>query len=123
MSHPFGDRLSQHLHRKHGLSQSKLAAGILQAPAIITDMCKGRRLTGPQVRERVIAIIHWLHQHEALDSQEEANSLLAAAGLSPLYAWSADEAILLQHLQVQPDERLTKPPLLTPAERSVPPHN
>ena len=26
MSHPFGDRLSQHLHRKHGLSQAKLAA-------------------------------------------------------------------------------------------------
>ncbi len=123
MSHPFGDRLSQHLHRKHGLSQSKLAAGILQAPAIITDMCKGRRLTGPQVRERVIAIIHWLHQQEALGSQEEANALLAAAGLSPLNALTNDEAILLQHLQVRPDERLTKPPPLTPAERSVPRHN
>jgi hypothetical protein len=24
MSHPFGDLLSQHLHRKHGLSQAKL---------------------------------------------------------------------------------------------------
>lgn len=122
MSHPFGDRLSQHLHRKHGLSQSKLAAGILQAPAVITDMCKGRRLTGPQVRERVIAIIHWLLQQEALVSQEEANVLLAAAGLSALNALSHDEALLLQQLQMQADERL-RMPLLTPAERSVPRHN
>lgn len=29
MSHPFGDLLSQHLHRKHGLSQAKLTEGIL----------------------------------------------------------------------------------------------
>jgi predicted ATPase len=124
MSHPFGDRLSQHLHRKHGLSQSKLAAGILHAPAIITDMCKGRRLSGPQVRERVIAIIHWLYQQEALATQEEANALLAAAGLSPLYAGSHDEAILLQHLQVRPDERLTKQlPLMPGTERVVPHHN
>ncbi len=27
MSHPFGDLVSQHLHRRHSLSQSKLAAG------------------------------------------------------------------------------------------------
>ncbi|MFN8490228.1 MAG: hypothetical protein U0350_21755 [Caldilineaceae bacterium] len=57
MSHPFGDLVSHYLHRKHGLSQSKLAEGILQAPAIITDMCKGKRLTGSQARERVLQII------------------------------------------------------------------
>ena len=51
MSHSFGDLLSQHLHRKHGLSQSKLAEGILQDPSIIGKMCKGQRLTGPQARE------------------------------------------------------------------------
>jgi hypothetical protein len=38
MSHPFGDLLSQYLHRKHGLSQAKLAAGILQDPSIIGKM-------------------------------------------------------------------------------------
>ena len=50
LGHPFGDLLSQHLHRKHGLSQSKLAAGILQDPAVIGKMCKGQRLNGPQAR-------------------------------------------------------------------------
>ena len=39
MSHPFGDLLSQHLHRKHGLSQARLAAGILQDPSIMGKMC------------------------------------------------------------------------------------
>jgi len=42
MSHPFGDLIAQHLHCKHGLSQSKLAAGILQSPSIITNMCQGK---------------------------------------------------------------------------------
>ncbi len=41
MSHLFGDLISQHLHRKHGLSQAKLAEGILQDPSIIGKMCKG----------------------------------------------------------------------------------
>ncbi len=38
MSHPFGDLLSQHLHRKHGLRQAKLAEGVLQDPSIIGEM-------------------------------------------------------------------------------------
>ncbi len=66
MSHPFGDLLHQHLHRKHGLTQSKLAEGILQDPAVISNMCRGRRLTGKQARERVVAIIGWLHAQEVL---------------------------------------------------------
>lgn len=98
MSHPFGDLVSQHLHRKHGLTQSKLAEGILKAPAIVTDMCKGRRLTGPQARERVVAIISWLHQQGALEKLDEANVLLDAAGMSPLNERGADEAVLIQVL-------------------------
>jgi hypothetical protein len=50
VSHPFGDLLTQYLHRKHGLSQGKLAAGILQAPSIISEMCQGKRLRGVQAR-------------------------------------------------------------------------
>jgi len=78
MSHPFGDLISQHLHRKHGLSQAKLAEGILQDPAVIGKMCKGDRLTGPQARERVCAIIAWLRQQAALTTVDEANGLLNA---------------------------------------------
>jgi len=79
MSHPFGDLISHYVHRKHGLSQSKLAAGILQSPSIITEMCQGKRLQGRQARERVVAIIAWLHQQEAVESAAEANALLSGA--------------------------------------------
>ncbi len=68
MSHPFGDLLSQHLHRKHGLSQARLAEGILQDPSIIGKMCKGERLSGPRARARVVAIVDWLYAQEALET-------------------------------------------------------
>jgi predicted ATPase len=102
MSHPFGDLVSQHLHRKHGLSQSKLAEGILQAPTIISGMCKGRRLTGPQARERVVAIIQWLHQQSALTTLAEANALLNAAGMAGLQTNQPAEATLLRLLPNSP---------------------
>jgi len=111
MSHPFGDLLSQYLHRKHSLSQSRLAEGILQDPAVITKMCKGERLTGFQARERVLAIIDWLRQHDALVTLEEANALLAAAGMSGLR-----EANLLGQLAKRPDSTLTNEvPVSAPA--------
>jgi non-specific serine/threonine protein kinase len=102
MSHPFGDLISQHLHRKHGLSQSKLAAGIIQEPTIITKMCKGQRLNGPQARERVVAIIGWLHQQGALDTLAEANAVLDAAGMSALREGAPAEAALLKRLPAAP---------------------
>src|SRR2546425_1713828 len=79
-SHQFGDLLWEHLVRKRGLSQNKLAVGIDQDRAVITRMCNGKALTGPQSRERVVAIIEWLHQEGVLDYLEEANALLASAG-------------------------------------------
>lgn len=123
MSHPFGDLLTQHLHRKHGLSQAKLAAGILQPPSIISEMCQGKRLHGPQARERVTAIITWLQQQGALATLAEANTLLNAAGMSALHQAAATEASLLQKLAapvVAPslpgtEAALPRPPLrLTP---------
>lgn len=101
MSHPFGDLLTQHLHRKHGLSQAKLAAGILQAPSIISEMCQGKRLHGPQARARVTAIIAWLQQQGALTSLDEANALLSAAGMAALQEQDAAEAMLIRRLSAQ----------------------
>ena len=97
-THPFGDLLSQHLHRKHGLSQAKLAEGMLQEPSVITEMCKGRRLTGPQARERVLAIIGWLQKQGALTTLDEADALLAAAGMAALNGNTAEEKTLRQRL-------------------------
>ena len=99
MSHPFGDLISQHLHRKHGLSQAKLAEGILQNPSVIGKMCKGDRLTGPQARARVCAMIVWLHQQTVLTTVDEANGLLRAAGMAELRLTEPAEAHLLQQLQ------------------------
>lgn len=98
MSHPFGDLLTQHLHRKHGLSQARLAAGILQSPSIISDMAQGRRLNGPQARERVTAIVAWLEQQGALMSLDEANALLAAAGMAALHERITGEGLLIRSL-------------------------
>ena len=102
MSHPFGDLLSQHLHRKHGLSQSKLAGGIIQTPSVISEMCRGKRLTGPQARARVVAIIAWLRGQDALDTLAEANALLRAAGISPLLEREPVEAELIRRLHPAP---------------------
>src|SRR5689334_15446796 len=107
MSHPFGDLLSQYLHRKHALSQAKLAEGILQDPSVITKMCKGQRLTGSGGRTRVLAIIDWLRRQAAIETVTEANALLAAAGMAPLRMDDPAQQALLQHLQL--------PPLPTPS--------
>lgn len=110
MSHPFGDLVTQHLHRKHGLSQAKLAEGILQDPAVIGKMCKGQRLHGPQARERVCAIIDWLRQQAVLTTVDEANGLLMAAGMATLGTADPSEAQLLHQLLIP----APSPVLLTP---------
>ena len=98
MSHPFGNLLSQYLHRKHGLSQAKLASGVNQPPQIVHAMCKGERLTGPRARERVVAMLVWLQQQGVLANRDEANALLAAARMAGLDAADPLEGGLLQVL-------------------------
>ncbi len=98
MSHPFGDLLGQYLHRKHGLSQFKLADGIDQPPSVISEMCQGKRLTGPQARDRVVSILLWLYKQGALITKEEADALLESAGLAPLQERITTEAEFLRQL-------------------------
>jgi WD40 repeat protein len=101
MSHPFGDLIWNHLIRRKGLSQNKLAMGINQDPAVIARMCNGKALTGPQSRERIVQIIEWLHEQGVLEFVEEANALLAAADKPGLSASLPKEAHLLQVLRLQ----------------------
>ncbi len=110
MSHPFGDLLSRHLHRRHGLSQAKLAAGVLQDPSVVSEMCRGRRLTGSQSRLRVTAIIEWLQREAALTTRDEADALLIAAGMAPLSASDSADVRLLQVLSSKP----SSPPARAP---------
>ena len=111
MSHPFGDQISQRLHQRHGLSQAMLAEGIQQAPTVISAMCKGQRLTGPQARERVLAIIGWLRAQTALETLAEANALLNAAGMAPLKQDLPSEAALVKTLR--PAAHAAEPPAQT----------
>ena len=101
-SHPFGDLLTQHLHRKHGLSQFKLAVAIQQEPSVISEMCQGRRLTGPRARMRVLAVIHWLLRQGALRGVAEANALIDAADMSALRSNELDELGLTQSADPAP---------------------
>jgi len=103
---PFGATLSRYLLRNPHLTRDQLALGINQDPAVITDMCKGRRLTGFQARQRVLRIIAWLHEHKALFSLEEADTLLTAADMAPLDPDRPEEAALWR--------MLTDPDLLEP---------
>ena len=133
MSHQFGDLLTQHLHRRHGLSQSKLAMGIDQDPAVVSAMCKGLRMRGPGARERVVSIITWLHEQGVLTSVAEADALLAAADMAGLRSAQAAEAALLEALAPAPPssspvgshytQRFQPPPFAstaTPAHASLP---
>ena len=95
MSHPFGDLVTQHLSRRHGLSQNKLAQGVDQDPAVISAMCNGRRLSGRQARERVLAMIGWFVEQGVLDTHVEAGALLEAAGMARLHPDRPAEAALL----------------------------
>ncbi len=115
MSHRFGNLLTQVLHRKHGLSQAKLAAGILQDPSIIAKMCKGERLNGPQARERITTIIEWLRAQGVLNDIEEANALLQAARHAPLTAEAPREDGLIQRLNATPDRAPVRTSVWSPA--------
>lgn len=100
-SHPFGDLIRQHLNRKHGLTQKKLAEGIDVDPSTITRMCQGEKLSGAQSRERIVAIIDWLHQQRVLATLSEANALLEAADLAGLKVDKPKEAALIATLDAE----------------------
>jgi hypothetical protein len=100
MTHPFGDLLTQYRARKHGLSQARLAQAIGYDPAIIGKMCKGKKeLTGPSGRDRVVHIIVALRDFGALSTVDEANGLLMAANLPPLFDGLPREDALIRSLE------------------------
>jgi predicted ATPase len=100
MSHPFGDLLSQYRARKHGLTLARLANLAGYDKAVFVRMGQGQKdLTGPSGRERVVRIIGVLRDEGVLTTLDEANALLKAAGMPPLYPDYPDEATLMQRLE------------------------
>jgi hypothetical protein len=90
-SHPFGDLVNQHLHRRHGLTQAKLAVGIDQGDAVVSAMLQGKRLTGPGARARVLKMVLWLRRQGVLTERAEADALLAAANMTGLSPTASDD--------------------------------
>lgn len=85
MGHRFGDLIDEYRHRKQGLSLEKLAEGAGISREVLGRMRKGKRLTGPQARERITSIIYRLYEEDVLrDIEKEVNALLTAAGMSAL---------------------------------------
>lgn len=100
MSHPFGELLKQYRRRKPGFSQERLAHRIGYDEAVLVRMSQGKKdLTGPSGRDRVVRLIEVLHDEGTLHTLDEANALLAAAQLPPLYAGIPIERVLLQTLR------------------------
>lgn len=97
--HPFGELLTQYRTRKPGLTQTRLAELAGYDQAILVRMTQGKKdLTGPSGRDRVLRLIGVLHEAGALTALDEANILLAASSMPPLYDGLPNEAALLKLL-------------------------
>ena len=100
-THPFGNLLSSLRARKQGLTQARLAELAGYDPAVIARMGAGQKdLTGTQARERILRVIQALDESGVLNGAEEANALLAAAELPPLYSGNDTEAALMKQLEI-----------------------
>ena len=122
MSHPFGDLLRQYLARKRGLSQTRLAHMVGYDQSVLARMAQGKKdLTGPSGRSRITAIIAALRDEGVLKTLGEANALLKAAGLPPLYDGQPVEAVLLHSLK--PDPSLPALPATHPVRNLPAPLN
>lgn len=95
MPYTIGDLIKQHLSRRHGLNQARLAAGVNVDDAIITRICKGTRHPN---RDLILRIIQWMRAKDILATMSEANALLVASGLAALDADKPAEAALLARL-------------------------
>ena len=114
-SHPFGEKLRLHRSRKQGLTQARLAHAMGYDEAVVIRMAQGKKdLTGPSGRDRVLSIIKILHEEGVLSTLDEANALLTAASLPPLYAGLPQEAAMMRFLDPIPipiSMTVTVPPM------------
>ena len=106
--HPFGELLAQYRARKPGLTQTRLAELAGYDQAILIRMSQGKKdLTGPSGRERVVRLIDTLTDQGALTTLDEANALLLAADIPPLFERQPSEANLITRLsRLAPGQRV-----------------
>jgi predicted ATPase len=95
----FGDLLKLYRRRRPGLTQERLAHMIGYDEAVLARMVRGKKdLTGPSGRDRVVLLIDALNTEGVLSLLDEANALLDAAGMPPLYAGLPLERRLIARL-------------------------
>jgi predicted ATPase len=81
------------------LTQTKLAHLTGYDQAILVRMSQGKKdLTGPSGRDRILRLIETLYEQGALATLSEANALLLAASMPPLFERQANEARLITRL-------------------------
>ncbi len=101
--HPFGELLTQYRLRKSGLTQTRMAELAGYDHSIVVRICQGKKdLTGPSGRERVVRLIETLADQACITTLDEADALLLAANLPPLFARQPAEAKLISRLSRQP---------------------
>ena len=93
--HEFGLLLTK-FHMRIGWTQTKLAEEAAVDLRTVNRMCYGKRLSGPQLRFRIISLIEALQANDENFACDEANSLLLAAGLDPLNRDDPSEAKILE---------------------------
>ncbi|GAC1656017.1 MAG: hypothetical protein NVS4B12_28550 [Ktedonobacteraceae bacterium] len=72
----FGEALKEHLRRVKDFTQAELARESFIAEKTLSHMVKGKRTSGPALRQDLHAIIKVLYQKKALLTLEEANRLM-----------------------------------------------
>lgn len=96
----FGDLLKSYRRRKPGLTQKRLAHMTGYNEAVLARMVRGKKdLTGPSGRDRVVQLIDVLCTEGVLSKLAEANALLDAASMPPLYAGLPLERQLISRLK------------------------
>nr|HET6903502.1 hypothetical protein [Ktedonobacteraceae bacterium] len=73
---PFGKLLKEHIRRVENFTQAELARESLVAEKTLSNMVKGKRTRGTELRRDLREIIKALHKKGALYSLEEANALM-----------------------------------------------
>jgi hypothetical protein len=97
--HSFGQQIERFRQRKPGLTKGRLAQLAGYDPAILSRMYKGGKdLSGPSGRDRVLRLIETFADEGVLTSRHEADRLLLAANLAPLYPGHSAEGALIRRL-------------------------
>lgn len=120
-NHPFGDRLDHFRKRKDGLTKSRLAELAGYHAATLSRMCRGQKdLSGPSGRDRVIRLIETLVQLGAVTTRDEADSLLIAANMPPLFeGLPADRTLVCQLSPARGHHQIRRTNLSAPLTRFI----